>query len=361
MKPLQALLALFACAVLPLHAAGLDDLSWRATGGEVTITNCRIIATGELVIPDTIGGIPVTSIERFAFHGCLRLTSITIPDSVTSIGERAFYDCRSLTSITIPDSVTSIGVAAFRNCRSLTSITIPDGVTRIWNGVFLDCLRLTSITIPDSVTSIGHGAFVGCRSLTSITIPEGVTSIEGAAFVDCRSLTSITIPDSVTSIGIQAFSNCSSLTSITIPEGVTSIGDDAFRNCSSLTNITFLGTAPAVGVVTPFFGVSEEAQAIVQIEFAQSFGGFGSTWEGLTVAIQRATATITDCGFVNATTFFIEFEPAGAGYRVMSSPTLDFGNAAEVAPTLEPTSTEDNRFEFAASGSRNFYRLEPTE
>ena len=77
------------------------------------------------------------------------------------------------------------------------------------------------------------------------------------------------------------------------------------------------------------------------------------------VAIQRVT--ITDRGFVNATTFFIEFEPAGAGYRVMCSPTLDFGNAVEVTPTLQPTSGSDNRFEFTASGSRNFYRLEPTE
>ena len=76
------------------------------------------------------------------------------------------------------------------------------------------------------------------------------------------------------------------------------------------------------------------------------------------MASQTATATITDCGFVNATTFFIEFEPAGTGYRVISSPTLEFCNAVEVAPTFQPS---DNRFEFAASGARNFYRLEPTE
>ena len=80
---------------------------------------------------------------------------------------------------------------------------------------------------------------------------------------------------------------------------------------------------------------------------------------GLTVAIQRPA--ITACGFVDASTFFIDFEPAGTGYRVMSSTTLDFGNAVEVTSTLEPTSAEDNRFEFAASGARKFYRLEPTE
>jgi hypothetical protein len=187
-----------------------------------------------------------------------------------------------------------------------------------------------------------------------------LTSIGRNTFRDCNSLTSISIPDSVTSIGEKAFNLCNSLTSITIPDGVTSIGDDAFRDCNSLTSIIFLGAAPAVGD-SAFFGVRNGAVAEVLSDFAESFGGIGSTWEGLTVAIQRATVTITDCGFVNATTFFIEFEPAGAGYRVMSSPTLDFGNAVEVTPTLQPISESDNRFEFAASDSRNFYRLEPTE
>ena len=62
MKPIQALLALFACAFLPLHAASLDDLTWTTTGGEVTITDCKSGASGELVIPNTIEGNPVTSI-----------------------------------------------------------------------------------------------------------------------------------------------------------------------------------------------------------------------------------------------------------------------------------------------------------
>ncbi len=237
--------------VLPLSAAPAradDDGDWEyeITDGEATVT--KYTGSGvNVVIPESLGGCPVTSIGEWAFSYCSSLTSVTIPEGVTSIGNSTFYNCSSLTSVTIPEGVTSIGNSAFSRCSGLTSVTIPESVTSIGNSVFSNCSSLESVTIPASVTSIGSYAFSDCSSLTSVTIPEGVTSIGSYAFSGCSGLTSVTIPEGVTNIGEGAFYGCSSLTSVTIPEGVTSIGNSAFCGCSSLTSVTIPEGVTSIG------------------------------------------------------------------------------------------------------------------
>ena len=243
-------------------AATWENLTYKVSNGEATITGCDNSISGDIVIPNTLGGYPVTSIGDYAFHGS-DLTSITIPDSVTSIGNYAFEYCTGLTSITIPDSVTSIGDRAFGHCTGLTSITIPDSVTIIGFCAFEYCTGLTSITIPNSVTIIGGGAFydtayynnnsnwedgvlyIGSNLIeakNSISgaydVKDGTKTIADHAFYGSTGLTSITIPDSVTSIGGYAFEHCTGLTSVTIPDSVTSIGYLAFSDCTDLTKIT---------------------------------------------------------------------------------------------------------------------------
>jgi len=124
--------------------------------------------SGDIVIPDTLGGYPIVAIGDNALYGCSNITSITLPDSVTSIGAFAFYWCRSLTNAIIPNSVTEIGSYAFFYCSSLESITIPEGITNISDRTFAYCSNLTSITIPESVKIFDDNAFTSCTNLAYV-------------------------------------------------------------------------------------------------------------------------------------------------------------------------------------------------
>jgi hypothetical protein len=275
------LLPLLLALLLALPAVVQAQFSYETNNGKITITGYTGPG-GAVTIPETINGLPVTSIGGYAFYYCTSLTSVTIPNSVTSIGSYAFCDCSSLSSVTIGTNVTRIADRAFNWCTRLTSVVIPNSVTSLGECAFAYCSSLSAITvdthntsyssvagvlfdksqttlieypggrvgiytIPDSVTSIGDWAFGGCSSLTNVTIPNSVTNIGDHAFESCGNLTSVTIPDSVTCIGDGAFSDCYSLTNVTIGDSVTSIGDDAFYYCTSLTNVTIGNSVTSIG------------------------------------------------------------------------------------------------------------------
>ncbi|WP_295156745.1 leucine-rich repeat domain-containing protein, partial [uncultured Ruminococcus sp.] len=172
----------------------------------------------EVIIPETIDGLPVTRIGNNAFENCPVLTSVSIPDSVIYIGHGAFSYCTSLESVDIPDSVEEIDVAAFVNCASLTSVKLPKGIDTVSEQVFANCVKLKNVEIPEGVTTISFNAFSGCSSLTDVTLPNGLTRICRDAFSVCGSLEKINIPASVTSIEKAAFANCIKLKSIDVDE-----------------------------------------------------------------------------------------------------------------------------------------------
>ena len=193
-------------AVMPLMADTEDanGFTWYYriinNNTEAEIYNNNNIAISpdnrsDIVMPDTLGGKPVTSIGDYAFSGC-KLMGITIPDGVTSIGIEAFYGCRNLKGVIIPDSVIFIGARAFSRCGAIKSVGIPQCV----------CTNQLSVVFPNAFSAI-----------INIVIAEGVTDIGDSAFAGCSALNSITIPESVTNIATNAFSGCSGLTNVTMP------------------------------------------------------------------------------------------------------------------------------------------------
>lgn len=202
-----------------------------------SVVDCDASVSGDLTIPATYDGLPVTGIGDSAFASCTQITSVTIPDCIKYIGRYAFYYCAKLTSVTVPGSVDEIGAYAFQKCDLLTTVELMDGVESIGDSAFSDCAKLTTISIPETVTQIGYKMFYCCTSLENVRIPGGVTSVGGLAFFMCSSLTSIVFPATLESIGTYAFYGCSGVTSVSFNNSATDIGDNAFYNCDALENV----------------------------------------------------------------------------------------------------------------------------
>ena len=155
--------------------------TYEVVDGNAIITDVDESISGDIVIPDTLGGYPVTEIgDGVAFFN-LNITGITIPDSVKRIGNEAF-DC----------------------CGNLEYINIGDGVTYIGDEAFFCCFHVCDITLGNSVTYIGQDAFTGCIGVTNITVPDSVTEIAFVAFFDLLYLEKITIKSMDANIGEYA-------------------------------------------------------------------------------------------------------------------------------------------------------------
>ena len=164
---------------------------------------------GDVVIPSSINGLPVTS-----------------------IGDGAFYSLNNLTGVTIPDCVTNLGEAAFAICPNLATISIGKGIT----------------TIKAGVEGQLWGTFFGCSSLTRVAIPDSVTNLE----------------DGILTKGgpMGAFADCTSLTNVVVGKGLAYLGDGTFTWCVNLLGVFFQGNAPVFSTscypvcTTPFFNAT---------------------------------------------------------------------------------------------------------
>lgn len=263
------------------------------------IKQCNV-TSGEVVIPEEIGGIPVTELSYDAFNKCYYITSVYIPKTVRHIGVYAydtvatFSGCNRLQRIETSSEneyLCSVDGVLFNKEKtelicypcgnSRKSYSIPEGVTRIWSQAFGTCSSLKHLSIPKSLTEIEAYAF------SNITTNMGITDIyytgsedeysfkvgknnnefakakkhyntnlkdslqncitldaETGIITKCDPMAcdDIVIPEeidniTVSGIGDYAFCNCTDITSLTLPENITNIGNYAFAGCTSLTNV----------------------------------------------------------------------------------------------------------------------------
>ena len=268
----------------------------------------------EVIIPETIGGVTMTTINSGAFNYD-NLTFVYIPSKITSIGTSAFAN-NSISSINIPSSVTTIANNAFSS-NKLTSITIPSSVTTIDVSAFA-ANSLTSIYIPSSVTTIGAYAFDN-NKIKSIVYqsPISVTSIGGGAFnrnlmpyeksliyartvtgtIDYTKLvsyagtaTSITIPTYVTTIGQSAFEN-TVITSIVLPISTVDIQESSFRN-TLLTKVIIPNNVTTIGNYA-FYGTRIVTQHIPNSVTTIGNSGFSTSSTLTSAQIDNTSGSVT--------------------------------------------------------------------
>ena len=248
-------------------------LTFKTNNDSVSVIDCDESISGDLIIPSSWEGKPVTSIDESAFEDCKELAKLTIPISVSSIGDKAFFNCTNLThltvpdyanwneiSITIPGGVTYLGVSAFSHCASITSVRIMG--TSIGSAAFESCGALEYVSIGDDVESIGDKAFTKCKSLAIVrfTNYSKLKSIGESAFSECEKLSMVTsavspdydnptmiLPNSLKSIGKSAFSDCENLNNLSIGNRVETIGDRAFSECIKLASITIPDSVNSIG------------------------------------------------------------------------------------------------------------------
>ena len=260
---------------------------------------------GEIEIPSSHKGIPVTKISEYAFENCSNITSVVIPDSVVSIGKGAFKGCDSIESITLPFIGTSedatknkalfgniFGEEVIRKNNEYISyddtalnkspVEIP-GET--WQYTWQEYGGIVSDTyteyyyyyIPDSLSevivtkqrNIPDYAFNGCKNIEKITYLANAKAgdkltIGEAAFQDCHKLIfddTLYIGDEYMSIGDYAYKNCYNIKSVEISSYVRYIGYGAFNGCNQIEKITL-----------PFIGTAEDATKNNAV-FGNIFGG----------------------------------------------------------------------------------------
>lgn len=157
--------------------------------GEVTITRCDPSLEGDVIIPQTLGGIPVTRIGDGAFQSCEGITSIFIDDNITSIGKSAFAFCGALSEVVLPETIEDIPEEAFYMCFNLTDASLTKtNIRSIGARAFAYCEFLTIVNLPDTLEYVGSEAFHWCNGIEKVILGKSVKEIAESAFSKCYSI-----------------------------------------------------------------------------------------------------------------------------------------------------------------------------
>lgn len=111
----------------------------------------------------------------------IRNDTVKIPQEVKTIGNRVFSNIK-ITHITIPETVEVIEYQAFADCKSLKSVIFTGDTCLIGAAVFLNCEQLIQVQLPLNLHYIFDFTFQNCNSLKAIYIPATVRELNVSQF-----------------------------------------------------------------------------------------------------------------------------------------------------------------------------------
>ena len=339
-----------------------DILTYEIVDGEAIVTDCADTFSGEITIPNTLGGYPVTTIAEFAFAHLTNSISVNTGNSVKTINNAAFLGCYGLKSITLGDNVQSVDKKAFEACDNLQSFAVSannpnfscvNGVLYNKNQTVLLCAPKTvsgEFTIPGGVLTVGEYAFDGCMYLTDLVVGNDVTTIGKRAFNNCMNLTSIKLGSSVKTIDEYAFMNCSRINKLIAPLSLTDIKDHAFERCTGLADIYYAGTQSQWIAVN--IGGNNEPIDNATIHYESDGSAPADPWY-LTYEIVDGEAVITGCD--SSISGSLELPATLGGYPVTTIAMNAFRFSQITDITLPETTTTLEGNAFAWSAIRGIY------
>lgn len=253
------------------HDFEIDGIYYKVvndTSNEVKVTykgnDCKDYRheySGVVVIPNKLTydgkNYTVTEIDDYAFSGCSKITSISIPNSVWNIGFCAFSGCEGLKEIHISD------LAAWCELSFYDILDyVGDSPFYYATELYLNGKLVTDLVVPESVKEIGAHSFEGYEKLRSVVMHNGIHTIHKSAFLNCTNLTDIKFSENIEYIGVCAFDETSwyenkpngeiytgkflykykgempNNTSVVIKDGTEVVCESAFDGCKGLTRIT---------------------------------------------------------------------------------------------------------------------------
>lgn len=353
------LAALLILSVFPMTVFGETegDYTYEIIDGGAKITNAGASVCGDVIIPATLGGYPVTAIGDFVLWSQDNIVSIALPDSLISIGNNTFSNCENLVNITLPDSLESIGDNVFSDCENLKNISLPESLVSIGDGVLGGCPALSDITIPEGVKYIGNSVF-GETAIEKLVIPASVQEIgtdlcyegrlkeiivdddnpyfssdeygilfnkektELLQFPCLSEVKTYTVPETTKVIGERSFNSQFTVSEIIMADSVEIIENEAFFGCGALEKIRLSENLHTIGDCNFYF-----CYYLKELTLPSSVKNVGAESFIELYALEKITVYSKDADFSNSLLGFLGLGESVEDHRELAEIYYEYNYA----------------------------------